>query len=130
MFRYGNFLDICWESSLAPLVPWLEETGLPTTTGDGVFLTLEDLSPLDVGLLSVTPELLSLAATLDNDPDDIMEDDEGLGVDIGVVFTEGREGCLTPDVNMGLVLVPVKLITLETVFLAAPTLAVCCLALN
>lgn len=102
---------------------------MPTTTGDGVFLTLEDLSPLDVGLLRVTPELLSLAATLDSDPEVIMEEDVGFDEDTGVVFDIGRAGCLTPDV-MGLVLVPVKLITLDTVFLTAPALAVCCLALN
>ena len=94
-----------------------------------MFLTLEDLSPLAAGLLRVTPELLSLAATLDKDPADIIEEDDAFGVLLGVVLDEGSEGCLTPDV-MGLVLVPVKLITLETVFLAAPALAVCCLALN
>ena len=74
------------------------ETGLPTTTGDGVFLTLENLSPL--GLLRVTPELLSLAATLDNDPEVLTEEDVGLGLgDTGMVFDQGRAGCLTPVVT-------------------------------
>ena len=71
---------------LVPLV-WLKEIGLPTTTGDGVFLTLEDLSPLD--LLRVAPELLTLAATFDNDPEVLMEEDVGLGVDTGMVFDQG-----------------------------------------
>ena len=103
---------------LVPLV-WLKEIGLPTTTGDGVFLTLEDLSPLDVGLLRVTPELLSLAATLDSDPEVLTEEDVGFDEDASVVFDIGRAGCLTPDV-MGLVLVPVKLITLDPVLMVAP----------
>ena len=91
------------------------ETGLPTTTGDGVFLTLEDLSPLD--LLRVAPELLTLAATLD--PEVLTEEDVGFDEDASVVFDIGRAGCLTPDV-VGLVLVPVKLITLDPVLMVAP----------
>ena len=101
---------------LVPLV-WLKEIGLPTTTGDGVFLTLEDLSPLD--LLRVAPELLTLAATLDSDPEVLTEEDVGFDEDASVVFDIGRAGCLTPDV-MGLVLVPVKLITLDPVLMVAP----------
>ena len=71
---------------LVPLV-WLKEIGLPTTTGDGVFLTLEDLSPLC--FLRVAPELLTLAATFDNDPEVLTEEDVGLGVDTGMVFDQG-----------------------------------------
>ena len=102
------------------------ETGLPTTTGDGVFLTLENLSPL--GLLRVTPELLSLAATLDNDPEVLTEEDVGLGLgDTGMVFDQGRAGCLTPVVTG---LVPVKLITLDTVLMVAPAHTLCCFVMN
>ena len=42
MFRYGgNFLEICWETSLPGALagcPEEAEDGLPETTGDGEFL--------------------------------------------------------------------------------------------
>ena len=88
------------------------------------------------GLLSVTPDVLSLAATLDR----------ACVVMPGVVFTEPdtdvlvapAAGDLAGTVAAGLelteeaaVLLPpaVRLITLETVFLVAAAV-VCCLALN
>ena len=88
------------------------------------------------GLLSVTPEVLSLAATLDR----------ACVVMPGVVFTEpDTDGLVDPAAGdlvgtaaagfelteEAAVLLPpaVRLITLDTVFLAAAAV-VCCLALN
>ena len=78
------------------------------------------------GLLSVTPEWLSLAATLVSEAVPIEAggalDDDGLEADVLSLAKVAVD-------DEGLV-DPVRFITLDTDFLAAAALEVCCFALN
>ena len=78
------------------------------------------------GLLSVTPEWLSLAATLVSEAVPIEAggalDDDGLEAEVLSLAEVAVEDGVLVD--------PVRFITLDTDFLAAAALEVCCFALN